>query len=82
MLRHGADGFISPLKEGMLRIFIAHNNPPPSAGFEPANIGSNGKHAKHYITEATLTFLVKDKSKVSYTYNYCQILTTFTKIVF
>jgi hypothetical protein len=34
-------GFLSPLK------FIT------SAGFDPANLGSNGKHANHYTTEAT-----------------------------
>jgi hypothetical protein len=44
---HGASGFTSPLKEGVLRIFIA------SAGFEPTNLGSNGKHANHYSSQAT-----------------------------
>ena len=33
-LRHGADGFASPPKEGALRIF--------SPGFEPANSGTRG----------------------------------------
>jgi hypothetical protein len=47
VLRHGATTFSSCPKEGVLRISIA------SAGFEPANRGSNGKHAKHYTTEAT-----------------------------
>jgi hypothetical protein len=28
-------------------IFITLKNPSPSAGFEPANLGSNGKHANH-----------------------------------
>jgi hypothetical protein len=37
ILRHGADGFISPPREGVLWIFIALENPPPSAGIEPAN---------------------------------------------
>ena len=36
-LRHGTDGFTSPPKEGVLRIF--------SAGFEPANLGNKGQHA-------------------------------------
>jgi hypothetical protein len=36
-LRHGTDGFISPPKEGVLRIF--------SVGFEPANLGTKGQHA-------------------------------------
>jgi hypothetical protein len=43
ILRHGTDGFTSP-KEVVLRIFIAVKNPPPSAGFEPTNLGSSGKH--------------------------------------
>jgi hypothetical protein len=38
-LRHGTDGFTSPLKEGMLRGFIRPKNPTASAGFEPANSG-------------------------------------------
>jgi hypothetical protein len=37
--RHGTDGFNSPPKEGVLRIFS------PSAGFEPANLGTKGQHA-------------------------------------
>jgi hypothetical protein len=36
-LRHGIDGFTSPPKEGVLRIFFALKNPTASAGFEPAN---------------------------------------------
>jgi hypothetical protein len=45
-------GFISHLKEGVLRIFIAIKNPSPSAGFEPANVVFNGKHVSHYLTTA------------------------------
>ena len=44
-LRHGTDGFTSPPKEGMLRIFFAPKNPMASAGFEPANLGTKGQHA-------------------------------------
>jgi hypothetical protein len=36
-----------PFKEDVLRIFIAIRNPSSSAGFEPAYIRSNGKHANH-----------------------------------
>jgi hypothetical protein len=39
-LRHGTDGFTSPPKEGVLRIFFALKNPTASAGFEPANLGT------------------------------------------
>jgi hypothetical protein len=44
MLRHGADGFTSPAKGVLLRIFIAFKNPSPSDWFEPANLEPNGKH--------------------------------------
>jgi hypothetical protein len=49
--RHGTDGFTSPPKEVVLRIFITLQNPSSSAGVEPANLGSSGKHANHYTTE-------------------------------
>ena len=44
-LRHGTDGFTSPPKEGVLRIFFALKNPTASVGFEPANMGTKGQHA-------------------------------------
>jgi hypothetical protein len=44
-LRHGTDGFTSPPKEGVLRIFFARKNPTASAGFEPASLGTKGQHA-------------------------------------
>jgi len=43
-LRHGTDGFTSPPKEGMLRIFSPFKIPTASAGFEPANLGTKGQH--------------------------------------
>jgi hypothetical protein len=45
--RYVTDDFTSPPKEVVLRIFIALKNPSPSAGFEPANLGSSGKHANY-----------------------------------
>jgi hypothetical protein len=47
ILRNGTSGFTSPPKEGVLRIFMALKSPSPSVGFEPANLGSSGKHANH-----------------------------------
>ena len=44
-LRHRTDGFISPPKEGVLKIFFRAKNPTASAGFEPANLGTKGQHA-------------------------------------
>ena len=44
-LRHGTDGFTSPQKEGVLRIFFRPKNPTASAGFEPAKLGTKGQHA-------------------------------------
>jgi len=41
ILRHGTDGFTSPPKEGVLRIFRP-KNPTASAGCEPANVGTKG----------------------------------------
>jgi len=43
-LRHGSDGFTSPPKEGVLRIFFRPKNPKVSAGCEPANLGTKGQH--------------------------------------
>jgi hypothetical protein len=51
ILRHGADGFTSPQKEDMLGISIALRDPSSSAGFEPAKLGSNGKHDHQYTIE-------------------------------
>ena len=44
-LRHGTEGFTSPPKKGVLRIFSPWKNPTASAGFEPANLGTKGQHA-------------------------------------
>ena len=41
----GTDGFTSPSKEGVLRIFFALKNSSAPAGFEPANLGTKGQHA-------------------------------------
>jgi hypothetical protein len=41
-------GPTAPPKEVVvLRIFITLKNPSSSAGFEPSNLGSSGKHANH-----------------------------------
>jgi len=62
-LRHGTDGFTSPPKEDVLKIFFALKNPTASAGFEPANLGTKGQHATsrppkpilaHYVFEFPL----------------------------
>jgi hypothetical protein len=37
------------LKEGVLRIFIAVKKSSPSAGFEPKNLGPNGKHTNTFV---------------------------------
>jgi hypothetical protein len=54
MLRHGADGFTSSPKEGVLRNFIALKH--DSVGFEPAALMSSGKYTNHYTTEETKQF--------------------------
>jgi hypothetical protein len=50
ILRHGADGFTSTSKEVVLWNFVKPKYPSLSAGFEHANLGSSGKHDKHYTT--------------------------------
>jgi hypothetical protein len=72
MLRHGADDFTSPPKENTLRIFIGFKNPSPSAGFEPANIGSNCKHANNYTAEGDY----------SYSYSNLHITATYFQTVY
>jgi hypothetical protein len=52
ILRHGTSGFTSHPKEGVLRIFIALKKSIAS-DFDPATLGSSGKHINHYTTEAT-----------------------------
>ena len=53
-LRHGTDGFTSPPKEGVLRIFFVLKNPTVSEGFEPSKLGY--QRPAHYLrtTEAAL----------------------------
>jgi hypothetical protein len=51
ILRCGVDGFAYPPREIVLLIFIALKNLSPSAGFKPANLGSNGKNVNHFITD-------------------------------
>src|SRR5215470_14662329 len=44
-LRYGTDGFNSPPKEGVVRIFFRPKYPTASAGFDPGNLGTKGQHA-------------------------------------
>jgi hypothetical protein len=39
------------MKEGMTQILIAIKNLSSLAAFQPANLGSNGKHANHHTIE-------------------------------
>ena len=43
-LRHGTNGFTSPPKEGVLRIFPSWKIRRLRPGFEPANLGTKGQH--------------------------------------
>jgi hypothetical protein len=56
--RHGADG--------TLRIVIAFKNPSLSPGFEPANLGSNCKHANHYITKDDFFYTLYFDEQISF----------------
>jgi hypothetical protein len=53
-LRHGTNSFTSPPKEVVLWIFITLKTPSSSNGFEPANLGSIGKHTTTRPPRATL----------------------------
>jgi hypothetical protein len=67
ILRHGANDFTSPPKEGMLRIFSgSKKNPTASAGSEPAILVTRGQHANHQTTNAA-------KKCVLY---YCHLMST------
>jgi hypothetical protein len=63
-LRHGAEGFTSPPKESVLRIFIALKNPSFSAGFESAYVGFNGKHATTRSPRTTCLSIIKTVLRV------------------
>jgi hypothetical protein len=52
ILRHWAKCFTSPPKKGVLLVFIAFEKSIASVGLESANLGSNGKHANPYTTDA------------------------------
>ena len=45
-------GFTSLLKEVILRIFTIWKNPSTPAGFEPANLASNGEYDNHWTIGA------------------------------
>jgi hypothetical protein len=50
-LRHGTDGFTSLRRKCVLRIFIAHKNPPSSAGPEPARVGPTFTKSKQHLPD-------------------------------
>ena len=56
-LRHGTDGFTSPPKEGVLRIFFALKKPTASVGFKPANLGTKGQHATSRPPKPTYIYI-------------------------
>ena len=58
-LRHGTDGFTSPPKEGVLRIFLP-KNPTASAWCEPANLGTKGQHATSRTPKVVFTVMPFD----------------------
>jgi hypothetical protein len=53
--RHRTDGFTSPPKEGVLRIFSPKKS-EASAGFEPANLGTKGQPATSRPPKPLLLF--------------------------
>jgi hypothetical protein len=61
----------------MLQIFIALTNPSFLAGFEPTNLGSNGKHDNCYTTEKDINN-VKNESQLYVVVNESVTLITMT----
>jgi hypothetical protein len=55
----------------MLLVFIALKNPSLSAGSEPANLGSNGKHNNHSNTENDNSLGNKQKTNKQNDYVTC-----------
>jgi len=70
-LRHGTDGFSSPPKEGVLKIFSPLKLRRLPAGFEPANLGTKGQHA----TSRPSTALINPRERNIYFYLLPQNLT-------
>jgi hypothetical protein len=64
ILRHETDGFTSPPKEVVIRIFIALKG-LSSSGFKPENLGSIGKHYNHYTTEGDESSINIERTKNS-----------------
>jgi len=62
-LRHGTDGFTSPPKEGVLRIFFRPKYPTASSGCEPTILGTKGQHA---TSRPSKPFTGKVKAAVSF----------------
>jgi hypothetical protein len=72
-LRYGTDDIISPPKEVVPRIFVTLKNPSSSAGFEPANLESSGKHATTRSSRATIYIYI-----YIYIYTHTHICRMFT----
>jgi hypothetical protein len=53
ILQHEVSGYTSPVKEGMLQIFISLKNPLPWLGLNPWTFGPVASTLNHYTTEAT-----------------------------
>jgi len=77
-LRHlgifGTDGFTSPPKEGVLRIFFALKNPTALAGFEPSNLGTKGQHATPRPPMPYIKCCIRVIYKILYTGNIHNIV--------
>jgi hypothetical protein len=72
------DGFASVPKEVVQRIFIALENLSSSAGFEPANLGSNYKHATPSATDEE----VNKYARKAYSNTHVLPFSLFVDIVF
>jgi hypothetical protein len=64
-LRHGAEGFIFPPKEGVLRIIIALQNSLSSVECEPANLGEPYTTDDDFLIIISVSFLPRFVSCIS-----------------
>ena len=79
-LRHGTDGFTSPPKEVVQRIFFRLKNPTASAWCEPANWGTKGQHATSRPSKPLYTLCISQTKQRTSKENSIKVKTTGTNM--
>ena len=78
-LRHGTDGFTSPSKEGMLRIFSPLKIRRLRPGLNPANLGTKDQHATSKPPKPIVSHICLDI--YIYIYIYMYIILTWVQLL-